>query len=107
MVPDACLSHERPSTWRDRYSKGTDAITVFGEDSTLRGAKYLRYRALMPLYLYTRNVLMDWRRVLGYRGDLEINLLLAVLALPLFPLIRLIDLLGMLRGVTMRPLPSG
>lgn len=107
MVPEAKVLHEMPPLIRERTRQGYDTIAACWADPELAAARWLRWGVLsLPLF-YAMNVFLDWRRLWWGSRDLGLPLWQIILSLPLFPLLRLLDLLGMLRAIVSGPEPGG
>jgi hypothetical protein len=65
----------------------------------LRAAPLLRLGPLAAPLFYGRAVTRDWQRVLVGRRELGLARWQAVASLPVFPLLRLIDVVGMVRAL--------
>ncbi|MEP7334974.1 MAG: glycosyltransferase family A protein [Actinomycetota bacterium] len=99
MVPGAKTRHERQPLVEERYRQGFDAVAACWVDPALREARLLKLGVFAAPLFYARAVLLDWRRILVAHRDLGLATWQAVASLPLFPLLRLIDLAGMLRAL--------
>ena len=99
LVPRARTRHERQPLVRERYRQGFDAVAACWVDRSLPEARLLRLRVFAAPLFYARAVANDWRRVLVGRRDLDLATWQAVASLPVFPLLRLIDLAGMVRAL--------
>ena len=102
MVPTARVRHERQPFLRERIRQGSDAVAACWVDPELREVRWLRLGPLAAPLFYTRSVVYDWRRLLRGRRDLELTAAQTALALPLFPLLRLVDLVGTMRALLPR-----
>jgi hypothetical protein len=99
MVPGAQTYHERQSLVDERFRQGFDAVAACWVNPGLREAPLLRLGPLAAPLFYARAVLLDWWRVLAGRRELGLAPWQAVASLPAFPLLRLIDLAGMVRAL--------
>ena len=99
MVPGAITRHERQPLVAERYRQGFDAIAACWVNPALPEARLLRLGVFAAPFFYARSVLWDWHRILVSAGDLGLAKWQAVASLPLFPLLRLIDLAGMVRAL--------
>ena len=100
MVPSAKTFHERQPLVAERFRQGFDAVAACWVNPALPETRLLRLGIFAAPLFYARAVLFDWRRVLGAREDLGLASWQAVASLPLFPLLRLIDLAGMVRALS-------
>ena len=100
MVPKARTSHERQPMVEERYRQGFDMVASCWVDPALREARLLRVGVLAAPLFYGRAVLLDWRRILTAHRHLGLARWQAVASLPVFPLLRLIDLAGIVRALS-------
>jgi hypothetical protein len=105
MAPDAIVHHEFPHFFPERLRQGYDAVAACWVNPALPEARWLWLGPLLAPALYTRNVALDWRRLLRGWRDLGLRRWQAALALPLFPILRLVDLCGMVQALTARGRP--
>lgn len=99
MVPDAINVHALPSFWDERLRRGRDLVAACWINPELLETKWLSLSIFAAPLFYASNVWLDWRRMLqGYR-DLDLNLVQMVLSLPLFPVLRLVDLVGIISAL--------
>jgi hypothetical protein len=103
MVPSARVRHERQPFVRERFRQGYDSVAACWVDPELQERRWLRLGAVAAPLFYARSVVYDWRRLVQGRRDLGLSAAQVAVALPLFPLFRLVDLLGMTRAL----LPDG
>ena len=99
LVPDAKTRHEPQPLVAERYRQGFDTIASCWIDTSLPEARLLRLGVAAAPLFYARAVVNDWRRLLQSRRELGLASWQAVVSLPLFPLLRLIDLAGMVRAL--------
>jgi hypothetical protein len=99
MVPGAQTHHERQPLVDERFRQGFDAIAACWVNPRLRAAPLLRLGPLAAPLFYGRAVTRDWQRVLVGRRELGLARWQAVASLPVFPLLRLIDVVGMVRAL--------
>jgi hypothetical protein len=99
MVPEAKTFHERQPLVAERYRQGFDAVAACWVNPALPEVRLLRLGVFAAPLFYARAVLLDWQRVLTAREDLELARWQSIASLPLFPLLRLIDLAGMVRAL--------
>ena len=99
MVPAAKTSHERQPLVEERYRQGFDVVAACWVNPSLREARLLKLGLFAAPLFYARSVLLDWRRVLAAGQHLGLARWQALVSLPLFPLLRLIDLAGMARAL--------
>jgi glycosyl transferase family 2 len=95
LIPEGRVLHEMQPLIRERTRQGFDTIAACWEDPEIPEARFLKLGVLsIPLY-YARNLHLDWRRALQARKPLGQSWLQLVLALSLFPIFRLLDIVGM------------
>jgi glycosyltransferase involved in cell wall biosynthesis len=99
QVPGAKTRHERQPLVEERYRQGFDSIAACWVDPALPEARLLRLGVFSAPLFYARAVRLDWQRVFAGRRDLGLARWQVAAALPLFPLLRLIDLAGMVRAL--------
>ena len=99
LVPGARVRHARVDFRAERYRRGFDLVAACWVDPTLREARWLRLGVLAAPLFYAEAVALDWRRLAAGRRDLGLTRLRAVLSAPLFPLLRLLDLAGIVRAL--------
>jgi hypothetical protein len=99
MAPDAIVHHEFPHFFSERLRQGYDAVAACWVDPELPEARWLRVGPLLAPALYARNVWLDWWRLMRGWRDLGLMRWQAALALPLFPIFRLVDLVGMVKAL--------
>jgi glycosyltransferase involved in cell wall biosynthesis len=99
MVPAAKTWHERQPLVEERYRQGFDRVAACWVNPTLRETRLLRLGVFAAPLFYARAVLLDWQRILAAHRDLGLAKWQAVASLPLFPVLRLIDLAGMVRAL--------
>ncbi|MFY9578051.1 MAG: hypothetical protein WAQ33_01890 [Gaiellaceae bacterium] len=102
MVPSARVRHERQPFMRERLRQGYDVVAACWVDPDLRECRWLRLGLLAGPLFYARSVVFDWRRLVQGRRDLELGAAQVALALPLFPFLRLADLVGTMRALVPR-----
>jgi len=99
MVPEARVRHERQPFFRERYRQGYDMVAAGWADSALREGRLARLGlAAAPLF-YGRAVVNDLRRLVAGRHDLELRPWQIPAAAALLPLMRLVDLAGVVRAL--------
>lgn len=99
MAPDARVVHERVPFVAERYRRGVDLVVACWVDPYLREVRWLRLGRLAAPLFYARAVAQDWRRLAAGRRDLGLPRLQAAAIAPLFPLVRLIDFMGIVRAL--------
>lgn len=107
LVPEAFALHEVQPLIRERSRRGYDLIAACWADPAAREARWLRCGALAPLRFYAANLAEDWRRLRLVRRDLRLSGLHAATVAVVLPLLRLIDLAGMIRAMMRGPEPQG
>jgi hypothetical protein len=99
MVPEARVRHERQPFFRERYRQGYDMVAAGWADPTLREGRLARIGlAAAPLF-YGRAVANDLRRLVAGRRDLGLQLWQVPAAAALLPVMRLVDLAGVVRAL--------
>jgi len=99
MVPEARVDHELPPFFSERYRQGYDTVVAALVNRDLKEAAWLRLGVLAAPLFYARTVRFDWRRLVQGRRDLDLSWWQVALGLPLLPLCRLVDLLGILSAL--------
>jgi len=102
MVPDAAVFHEHQPFWEERICRGHDQVAACWTNPDLPEARLLRLGPLAAPVLYARDVWLDWRRLLQGHRDLGLSRIKAAVGLLLVPILRLVDLAGMLRALIKR-----
>ncbi len=103
MVPDAAVRHARQPFFIERFRQGFDAVGACWVNPALPETRLLHLGIIVAPLFYAMGVWRDCKRLFaGYR-DLDIPAWQVPFALPLFPLFRLVDLMGMLRALAGRP----
>jgi len=98
LAPRARVFHELPPIFRERTRQGYDTIGVCWANSRLPEARWLRFGVLSIPLFYSLRVVLDWKRLaVGFR-DLGLSVPELYLAMALAPLLRLIDIYGMIRA---------
>lgn len=100
---DAIVRHELPRLFAERLRRGYDLVAVCWVDRYLLEARWLRLGPLAAPLFYAQNVAMDWRRMRAARQRFGWTKRAYALALLLPALVRLIDLVGILRALTLGP----
>ncbi len=98
LVPEARVLHEMQPVVRERTRQGYDTVAACWDDPGIPEARWVRLNVLAIPLFYGMNVLLDWRRTWSARKPLGLGPLHLLAALPLFPLYRLLDVVGMLRA---------
>lgn len=98
LAPRARVFHDLPPIFRERTRQGYDTIGACWANSRLPEARWLRLGILSVPLFYSLRVVLDWKRLgVGFR-DLGLSLPGLCLALALAPLLRLLDIYGMIRA---------
>lgn len=106
MVPDAIVHHALPPFFSERFRRGYDDVAACWIDPNLSETSWLGLGLLAAPIFYARNIWLDWQRVLqGYRV-LDLGFWQVLLTLPLFPLLRLVDLAGTFRALSSSRQPN-
>lgn len=99
LVPRAEVRHAVTPFYKERFRQGFDAVGACWINPSLTETRFLRLGVFAAPLFYGVAVWRDFRRALsGYR-DLDLAVPQLLLALPLFPLFRLVDFAGMLRAL--------
>jgi hypothetical protein len=107
LIPEARVLHERQPIIRERSRQGYDTIAAGWVDAELPQARWLRWGMLsLPLF-YAINIWRDWERVWLGRKDLGLALWQVGGAFFLLPLLRLMDVAGMVYACLHGPTPGG
>lgn len=102
-VPEAVVLHEMPGLLSERYRRGYDVVAAYWVDPQLPGAQLLQRGLRAVPHLYARGVRGDWRQIdrphpwLNFAGRRKIA------AKILSPILRLIDLAGIVRALVLGP----
>lgn len=107
FVPEARVLHELPPVIRERTRQGYDMIAACWADPKLREARWLRIGIFSIPLFYVQSILLDVRRVVLGRRDLELPHWQLPLALACFPFFRLLDVIGMCRALLFVPDDEG
>lgn len=103
LVPEAVAIHDLPPFLRERIRRGADQVAVCWVDPTLPDARYLEWGwGAVPAF-YGNTLRQDWRRLRRCWKELGMSRASALLAAALIPLIRLVDLVGMIQAVGETP----
>lgn len=103
LAPDARVRHELPPTLRERLRRGYDTVAVCWADSELREAQWLRRGILAAPRFYGEAIKLDWKRLRAGYKDLDLARWQMWLGLPLFPILRLVDLIGIAGALLFGP----
>ena len=95
MVPEAVVLHEPQPLVRERTRQGYDRVAALRDDPALPEAGLLRLGAVSIPAFYLLALLLDWSRTLRARRALDLGLFNWLALFPLFPVLRLLDLVGM------------
>jgi hypothetical protein len=99
LVPGARVRHARVDFFAERYRRGFDLVAACWVDPTLREARWLRLGPFAAPLFYAEALALDWRRLRAGRRDLGLARWQAAISAPLFPLLRLLDLAGIVRAL--------
>lgn len=94
LVPDAYNIHALPPFFPERFRQGYDTVASCWVNPALPEVKLLWLGILAAPLFYLRNVILDWLRVAQGSQNLDLNIVQMLLSLPLFPLFRLVDCIG-------------
>jgi glycosyltransferase involved in cell wall biosynthesis len=103
LVPAATVAHEKQPFWDERFRRGFDQVGVCWTNKSLPESRLLKLGPLAAPIFYARDVLFDWRRILRSRRDVGWGPLKAAAALVLMPVLRLPDLVGIVRALVTPP----
>ena len=99
LVAEAAVQHEAPPVLRERLRQGYDTVAACWVDPHLPEAKWLRLGPFAaPLY-YARRVWQDWMTLRRHRNETRLGRTEAALAVPLIPLLRLVDGVGIVAAL--------
>ncbi len=107
LVPGARAVHETPAFLRERTRRGFDLVVAAREDPALPEHQWLKAGILSAPLFYLQAVLLDWRRTLLSWRDLRMAWWQLPIALAAFPLMRLVDLTGILRAFVVEATHEG
>jgi glycosyltransferase involved in cell wall biosynthesis len=99
MVPEARVRHERQPFFRERFRQGYDMVAAGWADPALREGRLARLRLAGAPLFYGRAVVNDWRRLAAGRRDLGLRAWEVPAAAALLPVLRLVDLAGIVRAL--------
>ncbi|MGA9370904.1 MAG: glycosyltransferase [Solirubrobacterales bacterium] len=99
MVGAAKVRHEVQPFFAERYRRGYDIVAACWLDPALPEARLLRLGPLAAPLLYAGLLVQDLKRVWTGRRDLGLTRRQSLAAMPLFPVLRIVDLAGMLRAL--------
>jgi len=102
MVADAEVEHEEQPFWEERLRRGHDQVAACWANPELPEARLLKLGPLAAPLFYGRDVVFDWRRLLGGRRDVGLSRAGAAIGLLVFPILRLADLAGIVRALLKR-----
>ncbi len=95
MAPEAVVIHGLPPTLRERLRRGYDAVAVCWVDAGLKETRKLTMGIFAAPRLYADAINLDWKRLRAGYKEYGLFRWQMLLALPIFPALRLIDLVGM------------
>ena len=107
LVPEARVVHETPAFWPERTRQGYDRVAAAMVDRALPEHAWLKAGILAATLFYLREVWLDWRRTLWGWRDLEMRWWQVPVALGLYPVLRLADLIGIARAFVAAPAEDG
>ena len=107
LTPAARAVHETPSFLRERTRRGFDLVVAAREDAALPEHRWLKAGILSAPLFYLHAVLVDWRRTLLSWRDLDLAWWQLPLALAALPVMRLVDLTGILRAFVVEATHEG
>jgi hypothetical protein len=106
LVPDASVVHAWLPLLADRTQKGYETYTTYWADRRRRARILLRTGPLFALALYGCCVVADEVRLSAGWRDIELTPFQAAAAAVILPMLRLLDLRGMMRAVFQRYRPD-
>ena len=99
LVAGAAVRHEAPPMLRERLRQGYDMVAACWVDPQLPDADWLRLGLFAaPLY-YARRVWLDLNTLFMHRSETGLGRIAAIAAVPLIPLLRLVDGLGIVAAL--------
>jgi hypothetical protein len=102
LAPEAKALHKLPPVVSKRTRQGYDVVAACSAGPSLPEACWARLGVFSVPLFYALHVWLDWRRLgVGWR-DLELDAWQMIVALPLFPLFRLLHTIGMARIFLLR-----
>ena len=107
LVPAARVKHEVQPLIRERTRQGYDTVAACWTDPMLYSARWLKLGLLSVPLFYFQAVSRDWQRLLSARHELKIDALQMLVMIVLFPLLRLIDIVGMVHAFMTGPREGG
>lgn len=107
LIPAARAVHETPAFLRERTRRGFDLVVAAREDAALREHRWLKAGVLSAPLFYLQAVVLDWRRTLASWRELDIAWWQLPIALAAYPVMRLVDLAGILRAFVVAPSHEG
>lgn len=102
-VPEAVVLHELPGLFSERYRRGYDVVAAYWVDPLLPGAQLLQRGLRAIPQLYARGVRGDWRQIDRPHPWLNFSGRRRIAAKMLSPILRLIDLAGLVRALALGP----
>ena len=88
-------------------SSDLDKVAAAWADPSVREARWLEWRLPAVLLFYAMDTLLDWRRCSQARRTLGLSRAAWLSMFALFPIVRLLDVWGMLRALVMGPVSGG
>lgn len=99
MAPGARVMHERQAFFAERYRRGFDLVAACWVNPRLPETRLLRLGVLATPFFYVREVANDLRRLRAGRRELGIRTWQLPFAAALLPLLRLVDVAGLVRAL--------
>jgi glycosyltransferase involved in cell wall biosynthesis len=103
FAPRAVTTHDLPSFWSERLRRGYDFVAACWVDPSLPEARHLRYGLFAAPRFYADNVALDWKRLRRSWRELGFTRGQRVLAFVLLPILRLVDVVGIVRALLESP----
>ena len=99
LVAEARVTHALPPFLSERYRRGFDLVGVCWDNPALPEARLLRGGVLVAPFFYGRELLHDVYRTWTGRRALRLPLVPALAAMPLYPVMRVVDFAGIVTAL--------
>jgi hypothetical protein len=103
LAPGARARHDLPPFWAERWRRGYDVVAACWRDPAPPEARLLRYGLLAAPLFYADNVRLDWKRLRKSWRDLGLSRFEALVAFGLTPVLRFIDIAGIVAALLETP----
>lgn len=107
MVPKATALHDMPPVVRERTRRGYDVIVACRVDPGLSEARLLKLGIFSIPFFYALYVWLDGQRLMVGKNDLPLARWQIPFALLAFPILRWLDMAGMLRAFLVKNESAG